>query len=161
MNEYWDDLYHRLPNLLSHQCYSLEELTATLAKILNDGLGAPDDSERKRLFDHHLAAQQGAFASERIVNVLKEMTEGQAEIAKVDLSDRMAGIYLLIRRRLLKKYRSLHPKSHKKPALARHNYPGISFEELRNRISRFQKVLGYGRKLRIDQIYKQIYQISL
>jgi surface carbohydrate biosynthesis protein len=159
VDEYWDDLYHRLPNLLSHQCYSLEELMATLVKVLNGDLGTPDDSACKKLIGHHLAAQKDSLACERIVNVLDEMAAGHAETPKVALPKRLTGLYLLVRRRLLKKYKSLSSKSHKTPALSRHNYPGISIEELRERISRLQRVLGYEGNLRVDQIYKQVYRI--
>ena len=161
VNEYWDDLYHRLPNLLSHQCFSIEDLMAALAKAVNGGLGVPVDNKCKQLIGHHLAAQEGSLACERIVDVLEEMAEGLAERPKSDLSKRMAGLYLLFRRRLLKRMRSLNPKSHKKPALARHNYPGISIEEVRERILRLQNVLGYENELRVDQVYEQIYRISL
>ena len=160
VNEYWDDAYHRLPNQLSYQCYSLEELKTTLTKILNNGLGPPDDRECKQLIDHHLAAQKGAFACERIVSVLREMADSHAETSKGDLADKIAGLYLLIRRRLLKRYRSLLSKSHKTPELLRHNYPGISIDALQERISRFQQVLDHDDELGIDQIYKQIYRIS-
>ena len=159
VNEHWDDLYHRLPNLLSHQAYSLEELMATLAKILNNRLGKPNGNECQQLIRHHLAAQTDAFACDRIVDVLEEMAGDRAQIPQDELTDRLTGLYLLMRRRLKKKIRSFNPKSHKKPALARHNYPGISIEELRDRISRFQRVLGHENELRVDQIYKQIYRI--
>jgi surface carbohydrate biosynthesis protein len=161
VNQYWDDVYHRLPNRMSHQCYSSEALMATLAKILNGGLGAPSSRECKQFLDYHLAAQRGAFACDRIVDVLADMKGNVAQTPNRELTDRLTGLYLLTRRRLLKKIRSWHPQSHKKPALARHNYPGISIQELADRLSRFQRVLGYDRALSVDQMYKQIYRISL
>ncbi len=160
VNEHWDELYHRLPNLLSHQAFSLEELMATLAKILNEGLGKPNGNECQLIIKHHLAAQTDAFACDRIIDVIEEMTSDSAQITKDDPTNRLAGIYMLMRRRFKKKIRSFNPKSHKKPALARHNYPGISIEELRERLSRFQQVLGFEKALNVVQLYKHIYRIS-
>ena len=161
VNQYWDDVYHRLPNLVSHQCFNLDALLSTLTRALNKDIGPPSNPECKQLIDYHLAAQRGAFACERIVDVLENMINGDIAFSKGDLAGRIAGLYLLIRRRLKKKIRSLHPKSHKKPALARHNYPGISIQKLRERVSQFQQVLGFDNALKVDQLHKQIYRISV
>jgi hypothetical protein len=65
------------------------------------------------------------------------------------------------KRRVLKLYRSYFPeKSHKRPELLRHYYPGISLKDLRARVSRFQAVLGDSRPLKIEPVYRQFYRIS-
>ena len=160
VNEKYDNAFHRLPNLLSHECFNFNELRETLQQVLSGRLCAAPGDKRKQIMAHHLASQKNALACERIVDVLKKISEDMFKAPKPKLNDQLKGRYLLIRRRLRKKYRSLLSESHKKPELARHNYPGISLDELRERISRFNQVLGYGGELRVDQIFKQIYQIS-
>jgi hypothetical protein len=160
VNEKYDNAFHRLPNLLSHECFNFNELRETLLQALSGRLCAAQGDKRKQIMVHHLASQKNALACERIVDVLKKISEDMLETPKPKLNDQLKGRYLLIRRRLRKKSRSLRSESHKKPELARHNYPGISLDELRERISRFNQVLGYGGGLKVDQISEHIYQIS-
>ena len=161
VNEQYDDAFHRLPNLLSYECFDSEALCETLQRVLSGQLGIENGHEHSQLIDHHLASQNGALACESIVDILKDMSDGRFKSPKPRLNDQLKGRYMIARRRFLKRYRSLLSTSHKKPALARHNYPGITTEELRDRISRFQRVLGYKSELKVDQIYKQIYRISI
>ncbi len=42
VNEIYDDGFYRLPNALSHNCFSFEELEDTLRRILGGRLGPPD-----------------------------------------------------------------------------------------------------------------------
>jgi hypothetical protein len=160
VNEEYDYAFHRLPNLMSHECFNFEQLRETLQQILDGQLGVPQGNERRQIIDQHLVSQKGTLACERIVDVLNEVAEGMLESPKPSLSSRLKGRYKINTRRLRKKYRSLKPRSHKKPELAYHNYPGVSMEELHKRISRFQEVLGYKSKLWVERIGRQIYRIS-
>lgn len=157
VNEHYDDAFSRLPHLLSYECFDSETLCEDLQKVLSGQLGVANSQEHRRLIDHHLASQNGALACERIVDVLKDMSDDRIKSPTPPLNDRLKGRYMIVRRRFLKKFRSLLSKSHKKPELLRHNYPGISIEELQERIMRFQRVLGYKNGLKVDQIYNQIY----
>jgi surface carbohydrate biosynthesis protein len=159
IDEYYDYAFHHLPNMLSYECFDFEELRQTLVNIFTGELRPDNGDKRKAIVDHYLASQTESLACESIVDILSEISQSVLESPKPPLNDQLKGRYLIIRRRLLKKYRSLIQKSHKTPELARHNYPGISIEQLRERVSRFQQVLGYENELRVDQIYNQIYQV--
>ena len=157
VNEHYDDAFHRLPNLLSYECFDSAALCDTLKQILSGQLGVANDPEHQQIIDHHLASQEGALACECIMDVLQNMSNNRHLMTKPTLNEQLKGRYLVIRRRFLKRYRSLVSKSHKKPELLRHNYPGISIEELQERIASFQKVLGYENGLQVDEISNQIY----
>jgi len=43
----------------------------------------------------------------------------------------------------------------------RHKYSGISFDDLRERIARFQQVLGDNGELNLKQIYAKNFRISV
>ncbi len=75
VNEYYDNGFYRLPNLLSYRCFNFEELRVTLEKILAGECGAADGDERQLNIDRYLAAQEGKLACERIVDVLEEMMD--------------------------------------------------------------------------------------
>jgi hypothetical protein len=58
------------------------------------------------------------------------------------------------------RYKSHLPGEFNKPAFQRHRYPGISVEELDARLSRFQHILGYAEKLKVDKISEDIFRIT-
>jgi len=161
VNEYYDYGFYRLPNLLSHQCFDFEELQITLGKILAGELGAVDEEERKELIDHHLAAQDGKLACERIIDVLEQMMEGRSELPKPVLFDRLGGWSKAQGRRLRKWFNSYLPGSHAPPEFHRHRYPEVSLEEMRARVARFQQILGDSKELQVEKIFDHIFKISL
>jgi surface carbohydrate biosynthesis protein len=162
INDHYDSAFHHLPNLLSHQCFSLEELQKTLGKILVGELGPAGGREFETLIDHYLIARNGPLASERIVDVLEKTMNGGFELPKLTFTQRLKGHYLATRRNLKKRVKPyyLPGTTNDRFALHRHCYPGVSLEEVRTRISRLQQVLGERNELKVDQIGNHIFQIS-
>jgi len=159
VNEYYDNRFFRLPNLLSNQCFDFEELQLTLGKILTGELGAADGAETKELFDHYVAAQDGPLACERILDVLEKTLDGRSELPKPTFGDWLKGYYKATRRTLKRRFKS-HLRSHDKSKFDSHRYPGVSLEEVCRRVSRFQQVLGESKDLEVDQIGNHIFRIS-
>jgi surface carbohydrate biosynthesis protein len=159
INEDIDDGFYRLSNGLSHQCFDYEHLRATLQKILAGEIGVADGDERKALLAHYLCAQQGKLACERVVDVLEKITANRSELPQ-PLNDRLLGRSLAYGRHLIKWTKSFIPGTHAPPEFHRHRYPGISLDELRTRIARFQKVLDDNTEIKAEQISDQIFQIS-
>ena len=160
INEDIDQGFYRLPNQLSYQCFSEQELKHTLGRILDGQLGAAGGDVRKALFDRHIVAQDGPLACERMVDVLEEITIGKAELPKPAFQTHLAGYITANSRRLVKWLRRYLPGTHAPTEFHRHRYPGITLEELRGRISLFQQVLGDTTELRAEQIHEQIFRIS-
>jgi len=160
VNEYYDYGFYRLPNLLSHQCFNFEELRLTLEKILAGELGAAGGDERKTIVDQHLAALDGPLACERIVDVCEKIVDGQFDRSKPALLDRLTGYCMANMRTLKRKIKANLPRAQNKPEFHRHRYPEVSLEEMRARISRFQRVLDDRGELQVEKISKQFYQIS-
>jgi len=159
INEKYDLGFYRLPNLISHQCFDLDQLLDTLKKIINGELGAADGDERQALVNHYLAAQDGPLACERIVDVLEKRMESQPELPNPPLSDRLLGRGFANWRLLVKFVRKHLPGKHAPPEFHRHRYPGISLQELMNRISKIQQVLGDTSSINAEQISDQIFLI--
>jgi len=160
VNDHYDYGFYRLPNLLSHQCFDFDQLRQTVKKILAGELGAADGDERQKLIDHHLAAQEGPLACERMVDVLGKLVEGQSQSPKPPLRDRLEGLFKATKRRMRQRSKSQDTGSDKSLEFQRHKYPEISLEEVRARIARFQQVLGHGGELNVDQIYRMLFRIS-
>jgi surface carbohydrate biosynthesis protein len=160
VNEHYDYGFYRLPNLLSHQCFDFEELKLTLGKILTGQLGAAGGDERKKLAGQYLAALDGALACERILDVCEKIKDGQSARSEPALRHRLKGHCIATMRTLKRKFKARLPGSRNKPEFHRHRYPEVSLEEMRARISRFQRMLGDSRELQVEKISKQFYQIS-
>ena len=160
VNEYYDNGFYRLPNLLSHQCFSFEELRLTVEKILAGELGSPDGDKQQSILGHYLTAQDGSLACERIVDVLEKMMEGCSELPRPDLLDRFEGWSVANGRRLVKGLLSYLPNTHNRPEFQRHRFPGISLDALNDKIERMQQILGKNTKLNVEQLNEVLFRIS-
>jgi len=160
VDDFYDLGFYRLPNLLSHQCFDFEELRVTLGEVLAGKRGPADGDEREALIKHHLVALDGPLACERMVDVLEGMMEGKSELPRPSVRNRLEGRSMSAIRTLIKRSKERLPGSHNRPEFQRHRYPGVSLEEIRARISRFQQVLGDSRELQVEQTADLFFCIS-
>jgi surface carbohydrate biosynthesis protein len=159
INENYDMGFYRLPNLISHQCFDIDQLQETLTKIIKGELGTAGGDERCELVNHYLAAQEGPLACERIVDVLEKKMERQPELPKPPLTDLLLGRGYATYRRLLKYVRKHLPGKHAPPEFHRHRYPGISLQDLIKRINKIQQVIGDTSEIKAEEISDQIFLI--
>jgi hypothetical protein len=160
VNDYYDYGFYQLPNRLSHQCFDFAELRDTLGKILAGEIGAAGGEEREALVSHHLAALDGPLACERIVAVLANMVAGLSNGPKQPFRHRLEGWLEATKRRVERSFAPYLPGSLKSPEFLRHRYPGISIEEMRARVARFQRLLGDDGELKVDQLGGKLFRIS-
>lgn len=142
VNEIYDDGFYRLPNALSHNCFSFEELEDTLRRILGGRLGPPDGEERRRLLRRHLAAPDGPLACERIVAVLENIAAAQAASPRDGFFGRIERRLTSLGLSALRNVKTILPGSHNRPEFQRHRYPGLPLAEVAHRLERFQSLLG-------------------
>ena len=160
INDDYDMGFYRLPNRVSHQCFDIEQLLDALGKVRSGDLGAVDGNECEAFVDRHLAARDGLLACERIVNVLEKITAGRPQQPEIPFISRIAGWSHANGRRVVKYIKKHLPGTHAPAHFHRHRYPGISLDELSERISLFQRVLGDDTKISAAQISSQIFRIS-
>ena len=151
-DEYYDLGYYKLPNRMSHQCSSFAELRKTLGKIFAGELGAANGNERKELLEYYLTAQEGRLACERIVDVLEGIVGGRTGLPAPALKEQLIGRYRANWRRFVKWYKSFAPGSKYRPEFQRHRYPGLTMDQLRERLAYFQQVLNDNTELKTEQI---------
>lgn len=160
VDEVYDQAFHHLPNLLSHQCFSYEELRQTLAKILAGELGTADGSERSALMAHYLEAQDGRLACERIVDVLEAMSNNGFDGRTATRKERLRGWIWANKRRLSKRLHSIGAgASQNRTEFLRHRYPPISAADICDRISRFQRVQGDDFPVSVEPMYRLFFRI--
>jgi surface carbohydrate biosynthesis protein len=160
VNDDIDCGFYQLPNRLSFQCFNFDELQDTLRRSLLGESLASNGDDRKALIDHHLAAQDGPLACERMVDVLEKIAQRLSQSPKTSFADRLAGWLQATHRRVRQSYKSHRPDSLKSMAFQRHRYPTITRDEVRAKISRFCHILGDDRQPHIDQISKTLFKIS-
>jgi len=152
VNEHYDDGFYRLPNRVSHQCFDFGELCNTLSQILAGRLGAADGDERRALIERHIATRSGAFACERIVEILERINypsgngNGRRRLQRIEDWIARSGLHQV--RRLA----SWWPGSHNRPEFQRHRYPGISLDELKAKLAKFQRAIGNETAIEVEQI---------
>jgi len=153
-NEYYDDGYYRLPNRTSYRCYNFDELRATMARILAGEIGASNGNEHQELVNYYLAARQDRLACDRIIDVIENIMAGRSELPKPAWHAQLPGHYRAAWRRLIKWYKSHLQDSKYRPEFQRHRYPGLTLDELQERI-----LLGDSTQLQAEQISDYIYKI--
>jgi surface carbohydrate biosynthesis protein len=159
VSETIDSTFYVLPHGLSHQCFTTTELIDQIQLVLNGKLGAARGPERLSLVGRYLTGQAGALACERMVGVLKTIAERRPELPPPQMSERLAGAIMARGRFVLKRVKSYFPGSHAPPEFHRHRYPGITLDELRLRIQRFQTILGDEAPISAEAITPQIFSI--
>jgi surface carbohydrate biosynthesis protein len=160
IDETYDFGFYRLPNLISHPCFDLGELEASLKKILSDELMPVDGDERKQLVEQYLAARKGPFACERMVDVLEKLVRDQNNLPESKVTSRIAGWSLWAVRTMIKRYKDSRPGSHNKPEFQRHRYPQVPLSNMQERVSRFQKLLGFSNELMVERFSNQFFRIG-
>jgi hypothetical protein len=161
VNETYDSGFYRLPNALSHNCFSFDELRDNLQRIVAGTLGAPDGENRRDLVRHHLAAQDGPLACERVVDVLEQITSDQARPLSQAVFRRFERWLTSQGLHVVRSVKSMLPGSHNRPEFQRHRYPGLPLEEVSERLVRFQRLLGDRTRLAVEPITATIYRIRV
>jgi hypothetical protein len=100
------------------------------------------------------------MACERIIAVLEKISETWSENPQPAWHKRILGWGLANGRRLVIFLRKYFSDAAAPPEFHRHRYPGISLEELRSRISKFQQVMNDRTDVKAEQIANQIFRIS-
>ncbi len=160
VNEDYDYGFYVLPNKISHQCFNFKELTDLLQKILTGQIGAADGDERQALIKKYMAGQEGPLACERMLDVLDTISRGFNPTVGETLANKLERWLLTQGLHLAKKVKSSLPGSHNRPEFQRHRYPGIAKEALHDKLLQFQKLLGYHRDLKLEQISDVMFQIN-
>jgi surface carbohydrate biosynthesis protein len=161
VDDRYDDGFYRLPNRASHQCFSLEELTRTLQRIVAGELGAADGAERTAMVAHYLAAQDGPLAAERIVTLLAELLSGTGTLPRPTLVHRIDGRWQAARRRWGKKWKGRKAGAQTALEFHRHRFPDLSLHAVQARLARIQQALHDTTPLVVEPVADEIFCVRL
>jgi hypothetical protein len=159
VNECYDEGFYQLPNRVSHQCFNFEELCHTLSHIFAGKIGAADGNNRRMLVERHLAARNGPFAGERIVEILERIAKQPGQ-GNGHRGSRIAAWMERKALHLVKRFNSWLPGSHNRPEFQRHRYPGISLTEFKAKLAKFQQALGDRTAIEVEQITSEVFRLT-
>lgn len=154
-----DDGFYGLPHGLSHQCFDLDALIDLLKDVTTGKLGAPTGPERQALLDRHVTGLAGRSASERIVAVVEALGEDRGSPGP-SLPDAAVGHAWANARRLVKRVRDRIPYYWKHASFYRHRYPALSVEQVREKLRRFERLLGEAEPVRVEDLGGGIFRVS-
>jgi surface carbohydrate biosynthesis protein len=161
IDETYDFGFYRLPNLTSYPCFNLDELITNLKQILNGDFNPANwGDDRQQLIQHYMAAQDGPLACERMLDVLEKLSQSRQDSPKPGVGTRLSGWSLWAVRTLIKRYKDSRPGSHNKPEFQRHRYPEVALDDIRERASRFQQLLGYPNEVKVERFSGQFFKIN-
>ena len=159
VSETIDNTFYVLPHGLSHQCFSAPDLIDRIQQVVDGTLGAAGGEDRAALVKRYLTGQEGALACERMLDVLQAIAEKRPAARAPSLPQRLSGIIMAQSRFWTKRLKSHLPGSHAPPEFHRHRYPGITLEELRRRIQRFQQILGDETPVSAEAVTPHIFSV--
>ena len=160
VDEKYDSGFYGLPNGLSHCCSDFTALRATLQAILDGDLGVAGGPERQALVDRYLAAQEGPLACERLVNVLESMLSAPNDSLSRSRAAALQRRALSLGLGLARRVKSRLPGSHNKPEYQRHRYPELPLEDIRERVGRFQHLLGFSKPVQVEAVSDVLFRVE-
>jgi len=149
-----------LPNALCYEMYDFDSLCAKLRSIIDGQIGSCDAPAQWGLIELHLASLDGKLASERIIDVLDQDEAAFKQGAKPSVNDFLGGWFEAVARGARKRLNALKPGHKNSAQYQRRRFPGISLEEVRDRMGRFRRLLGRFSNLEVDQISRNIFRIK-
>jgi surface carbohydrate biosynthesis protein len=155
-----DNGFYRLPNRLSHQCFDFDELKRILEQILAGEMAAAEGEDRETTKNFYLAGLEGDLACERIVAVLGKAAEALTRSPRPGTGNRLAGWLKTTKRRVWQRYKAILPGSMKSREFERHRYPPIAPREVRERLARFQRLLGDNTDMQLEPIFRHLLKIG-
>jgi hypothetical protein len=156
-----EDFDLQLPNLLSQRAFELDGLLERVRSQL-DGRFRRDPTQaakQEELIDEYVASRSGAFASERIVDVLEGLGE-RPERRNPALASRLLARSVAEGRGLMQRLEAYWPGHHNNRVFLRHMFPGASLADVESRISAYAELLGRFKAVRAKQRHPNVFEIA-
>ena len=152
-NPEYDLDFQGLPNRLSVECRTLDELTSVLRDTVEGNGPAYANAERDRLIDHYITARSGPLATERILDVLDATYRRADGLPRVSLPVRLrAGV--ATRLRALQKRTVRQPGNYHD-----HRFPRMSTGDVAQRVERLGRTLGRFGKVRVQSRSEHLFDV--
>lgn len=133
--------FQGLPNRLSRQCFSLDELTTTLQAILRGEVSRLATPEQDALISHYITAREGPLACERILDQLDATYRTAGGLPGVSLQRRVVAASHTRLRAGIKKFKMRLPGKNR-GSYHDHRFPRITSDHVAQRIAKLGATVG-------------------
>ena len=148
-----------LPNALGRKAFGTDELVEVLHEIAAP-TGTPRDPAQLELLRNNIAATDGPFAAERIVDALTAEAAGPLALPEVKTGAYMAAWARSHQRAASKRIKSFVP-DHKNNADYQHQrFPGLTTAQVDEKIHLFSTLLERFEGVRARELAQNIFEIS-
>jgi len=149
-----------LPDAVSRQAFSLDELCDTVRAVVDGKLG-PLDSERSReVLERHIAALEGPLAAERMVRVLEEGGYRTGRPPAAPAGDFVRAWLHNHLRTAVKHVNMRRPGHRNNLAYHAHRFPDISVSEIQGKIARMGRLLNRFDGIRVTRMSRYLFRIT-
>jgi surface carbohydrate biosynthesis protein len=154
------DVYdYHLPNGLSHQARTQNDVRRLMGDILEGRLGTVASETRQRLFDRHLASTHGPLACDRVLDVLLSSAFAHHAPPRTSGAEWLKSWFAGRWRTLKKQVNRLRPNHRNSAAYHAHRFPPVSEVALNERIARFRTVLGRFDSVRAEAVSEFVFRV--
>ena len=152
-----------LPQHFGHPAEEIDELVETLRAILSGPgqQGEVNTSDQQKVLQHNIAALEGPFAADRMVDVLRNAGYRDRQPAATPLPEYLSGRLHTGLRTAVKQVNMRRPGHRNNIRYHDHRFPPIRVEELQRRINRMGELTGRFDKVRISQTSRHMYRIGV
>ena len=155
-----DERYEiNLPNDLSYPARNEDELFDTLSQILGGELGPCDGPEYWRCAHHNIAALDGPLASDRIVDLLKEIECRPLQGGTHGIVGYAWGWIQATLRARSKRANAGKPGHKNNAEYQRQRFPGLELAEVRDRLDCLITQSGRFQGLQVQKLEENIFRI--
>jgi surface carbohydrate biosynthesis protein len=146
------------PNSLSYEAFDRDELLAALRAIAAGDLSSQDETMKRAILGSHIAALDGPLAADRMVSMLTEAGYDRPP-PRPEISDYLVARYRLRKRNAVKAAEAQEPGSRNSQAYHDHRFPGITVEQIYERIRRFSDELGRFEGVEVEPVDEHIFRL--
>jgi len=149
-----------LPNSLSHECFTAEDVCQSLEAVLTGEFKSTDTTERRRILHSYIASLDGPLACERIMEVIEQREASRSGLPRPELSSYLKGQVKARIRSFKKVYIKPRLAGHRgNPRFMEQRFPGVSVDEVRARAGRFAENLQRFEDVQVEQLFKNIFKL--
>ena len=150
-----------LPQHFGHPAEGIDEMVDTLRAILSGRQDAVQTSDQQQVLEHNIAALEGPFAADRMVDVLWNAGYGDRQPPATPFPEYLSGRLHTAVRTGVKRINMHRPGHRNNIRYHDHRFPPITVEELQRRIDRLGDLTGRFGNVRVKETSRHMYRIGM
>jgi len=150
-----------LPQHFGHPAEGIDDVVETLQGILSGRQDAVQTPDQQQVLEHNIAALEGPFAADRMVDVLWNAGYGDRQPPATPFPEYLSGRLHTAVRTGVKRINMHRPGHRNNIRYHDHRFPPITVEELQRRIDRLGDLTGRFGNVRVKETSRHMYRIGM